>query len=74
VAAFRPGAVGELKGLIASGQVTASQGYAAGSAPVVHLGLGDAAEVDLRVQLPGEAPVDLVGVATNQHLQVPDGC
>jgi hypothetical protein len=41
---------------------------------VVHLGLGDAAEVDLRVQLPGEAPVDLVGVATNQHLQVPDGC
>jgi hypothetical protein len=74
VAAFRPGAVGELEGLIASGQVTASQGYAAGSAPVVHLGLGDAAEVDLRVQLPGEAPVDLVGVATNQHLQVPDGC
>jgi hypothetical protein len=74
VAAFRPGAVGDLEGLIASGQVTASQGYAAGSGSVVHLGLGDAAEVDLRLQPPGEPMVDLVRVETNQHLQLPDGC
>jgi len=74
VAAFRPGAVGDLEGLIASGQITASQGYAAGSPPVAHLGLGEATEVDLRVELPGERVVDLLGIAANQHLRVPDGC
>ena len=74
VAAFRPGAVGDLEGLIASGQITGSQGYAAGSAPVVHLGLAEADTVDLRLQLPGEDAVDLLAVGTNQHLQVPAGC
>jgi hypothetical protein len=60
VAAFRPGAVGYLEGLIASGQITGSQGYAAGSAPVVHLGQAGADTVDLRSQLPGEDAVDLL--------------
>jgi hypothetical protein len=74
VAAFRPGAVGEPEALIASGQVTAAQGYAAGSATLVHLGLGEASKVDLRYRLPGEEAVDLLGVDTNRHIQVPDGC
>lgn len=60
VAAFRPGAVGYLEGLIASAQITGSQGYAAGSAPVVHLGQAGADTVDLRSQLPGEDAVDLL--------------
>jgi hypothetical protein len=74
VAAYRPGAVGDPEALIASGQVTSALGYAAGSATAVHLGLGEAAEVDLRYRLPGEDAVDLLGVASNRHIQVPGGC
>jgi hypothetical protein len=52
-----------------------TQGYSAGVMPMAHFGLGEAAEVDVRLTPPGGADSVLVeGVAANQHIRWPDGC
>ncbi|MGH8952682.1 MAG: CRTAC1 family protein [Acidimicrobiia bacterium] len=61
--------------LIGAREITVTQGYSAGVAPVAHFGLGDLQEVDLRlVPTGGAEPIDLPAIAADQHLRYPAGC
>ena len=48
--------------------VTSSRGYLSGAAPVVHFGVGDTEDSDLRVRWPDGTYSDLGEVDSNQHL------
>jgi hypothetical protein len=62
-------------GLIGAREITTTQGYSAGVAPVAHFGLGDVEMVDVRLVPPGDTePVTLAGQAADQHLRYPNGC
>jgi hypothetical protein len=61
--------------LLGSREITTTQGYSAGVAPVAHFGLGDTERVDVVLTPPGEADqVRLPGLQVDQHLQYPGGC
>jgi hypothetical protein len=61
--------------ILGAREITVTQGYSAGVMPMAHFGLGEAAEVDVRITPPGGAdPVLVEGVAANQHIRWPDGC
>jgi hypothetical protein len=61
--------------LLGAREITTTQGYSAGVAPVAHFGLGDIGEVDVRLTPPGDdEPVVLAAVAADQHLRYPNGC
>ena len=61
--------------LIGAREITVSQGYSAGVAPVAHFGLGEVEEVSLRLEPPGGAEAFVLeGVEADQHLRFPDGC
>ncbi len=61
--------------LIGAREITVTQGYSAGVAPIAHFGLGDLQEVDLRlVPTGGAEPIDLPAIAADQHLRYPAGC
>jgi len=61
--------------IVGAREITVTQGYSAGVLPIAHFGLGDLAEVDVRLTLPGGAdPVLIQGVAANQHIRWPGGC
>jgi hypothetical protein len=61
--------------LLGAREITTTQGYSAGVAPVAHFGLGDVGQVDVRLTPPGDSePVVLPAVAADQHLRYPNGC
>jgi hypothetical protein len=61
--------------LLGAREITTTQGYSAGVAPVAHFGLGDVDRVDVRLSPPGAGePVVLAGVPADQHIRYPDGC
>jgi hypothetical protein len=61
--------------LLGAREITTTQGYSAGVAPVAHFGLGDVDRVDVRLSPPGDGePVVLAGVTADQHIRYPDGC
>lgn len=74
VAVYEGGSLGDPSALIGAREIVASQGYAAGTPPEAHFGLGEAASVDLRVEIPGFGTMDRPGVDANQYLQLPRGC
>jgi hypothetical protein len=61
--------------LLGAREITTTQGYSAGVAPVAHFGLGDVDRVDVVLTPPGEAdPVTLPGLPADQHVRYPSGC
>lgn len=74
VEAYEAGGLGDPTRLIVAREVIASIGYAAGGPPLVHLGLGERDQVDLRIALPDGSTADLAGVATNRFLSAGGGC
>ena len=74
VRAFESGGAGEMSRLIASGEIVASAGYAAGREQMLHLGLGAVAEIDLEVTVPGRPDIVLHDVPVDRHLRLPRGC
>lgn len=60
--------------LIGAREITVTQGYSAGVAPIAHFGLGDFQEVEVRLVAPGGEPIDLPAVPADQHLRYPAGC
>lgn len=71
VSAYTAGKLGVESSRIATGWVQQGNGFSSSSTAAVHLGLGTATEVDLRVDLPnGGGTVDLRRVPTGQRLLV----
>ena len=61
--------------LIGARDITTTQGYSSGVAPVAHFGLGEVDRVDVRLVPPGDGePVVLTDIAADQHLRYPSGC
>jgi len=75
VEVFTAGGIGDPGSLIGVREITVTQGYSAGVAPVAHFGLGDVQAVDLLLVPPnGGTPTELTGVDADQHIRFPDGC
>ena len=71
VAVYAAGKLGKPEALLGHQEISSGYGYASGQMPVAHFGLGDAANVDLRVTLPGgKAGVENGGVKANQVLVI----
>jgi hypothetical protein len=61
--------------LLGAREITTTQGYSAGVAPVAHFGLGEVETVDIRLIPPGDVDeVTLSAVGADQHLRYPNGC
>lgn len=72
---FEEGNAGEGDALIGAREITTTQGYSAGVAPVAHFGLGDVDRVDVVLSPPGDADqLVLPGLSVDQHIRYPDGC
>ena len=72
---FESGAAGDVAALLGARDITTTQGYSSGVAPVAHFGLGEVDRVDVRLVPPGDGePVVLTDVAADQHLRYPAGC
>ncbi len=69
------GAAGDASALLGAREITTTQGYSSGVAPVAHFGLGDHEQVDVRLNPPGDGEVVVLeGVAGDQHVRYPGGC
>ena len=75
VEVYETGGVGDPASLLGAREITTTQGYSSGVAPVAHFGLGESERVDVRLVAPGDSdPVVLSDVAANQRLGYPTGC
>ncbi|HSJ82174.1 MAG TPA: CRTAC1 family protein, partial [Acidimicrobiia bacterium] len=75
VEVYRAGSGGDIGQLLGAREITVTQGYSAGVAPIAHFGLGEDTQVDLRLVPPGGVdPLVVDGVDADQHVRVPDGC
>lgn len=74
VAVYEPGRSADPDGLVGIREISVSVGYAAGSPPWAHFGLGSLDSVDLRAVLPNGETISLDDVPANRHLMLPDGC
>jgi enediyne biosynthesis protein E4 len=70
VEVYRAGRLGASGALLFRRQVLAERGYAAGGPPLVHVGLGAAEKVDVRVRIPGGPVVDRRNVEADRELCV----
>ena len=75
VEVYEAGAAGDVSALVGAREITTTQGYSSGVAPVAHFGLGDTDRVDVRLVAPGESdPVVIEDVVVDQRLRYPAGC
>ena len=75
VEVYEAGAAGDMSALVGAREITTTQGYSSGVAPVAHFGLGDTDRVDVRLVAPGESdPVVIEDVVVDQRLRYPAGC
>lgn len=72
VAVYRADHAGEAASLLGMREITATQGYTAGSELSAHFGLGDVEVVDVVVTRPGQGPVTESAVTVNRHVRLPD--
>ncbi len=69
VKVYAAGKLGEAAALLGCQDISAGYGYASGQAAVAHFGLGNAASVDVEVQLPhGKGILTQRAVRANQRL------
>jgi hypothetical protein len=72
---YEGGGLGDPGSLLGAREITVTQGYSSGVAPVAHFGLGKVETVDVRITPPGGAdPIELTDIAADQHITVPGGC
>lgn len=70
-----PGSVDDGSEPLGAREMTVTQGYSAGVAPIAHFGLGDIAEVSVRLTpRDGSEPILIEDVAADTHIRYPDGC
>jgi hypothetical protein len=70
---YESGRLGDPEALIGRSEIATGYGYSSGQEAVVHFGLADRRQVDLRIVLPHGGPViERAGVAANQRLILPD--
>ena len=70
---FETGRLGDETALIGTGEIATGYGYSSGQEAIVHFGLADRSEVDLRATLPHGGPViERTGVGANQRLILQD--
>ncbi|MGI9418400.1 MAG: CRTAC1 family protein [Geminicoccaceae bacterium] len=70
---FEAGRLGEEGALLGFGEIATGYGYSSGQEALVHFGLADRQEVDIRVSLPhGGAIIEQTGVQANQRLILPE--
>jgi hypothetical protein len=75
VEVYESGALGDIGSLLGAREITVTEGYSSGVAPIAHFGLGDAAEVDIRLLPPGgRAANDLIAIGADQHIRFSGGC
>jgi len=74
VEVYTPGGIGDPAGLLGYREITATQGYTAGSELLAHFGLGSIDMVDISITMPGSDPVTITSVAANAHIRYPNGC
>ena len=75
VEVYEAGAAGDPSALLGAREITTTQGYSSGVAPVAHFGLGESERVDVRLVAPGDSdPVVLADVGADQRLRYPTGC
>ena len=75
VEVYRTGGAGDVEALIGAREITVTQGYSAGVAPVAHFGLGEETTVDVRLVPPGGAEASIIeDVPSDQHIRFPNGC
>jgi enediyne biosynthesis protein E4 len=70
VEVYRAGGLGDGSQLLGAREVTASTGFSSGSLPIAAFGLGDATDVDVRVQMADGDPVEVRAVATDRLINV----
>ncbi len=72
---FEDLADGTFGDLLGAREITVTQGYSSGVAPIAHFGLGDATSVSIRLTPPGGLdPIVVSGVPADQHIRYPAGC
>ena len=72
---YETGTAGETPALLGAREITTTQGYSSGVAPVAHFGLGDHEQVDIQLNPPGEGEIVILeGVSADQHVRYPAGC
>jgi len=72
---YEAGSMGDAAALVGAREITVTQGYSAGVAPVAHFGIGDHPQVDVVLTPPGAGEtVELPAVAADQHIRLPQGC
>lgn len=74
VEVYQAGQIGSPGGLLGAGQMTATSSYGAGRPTAVRFGLGEEAEVDVRIRFADGTGTDLAGVAADAYIRVPEGC
>jgi hypothetical protein len=75
VAAYERGSNGDPGRLVASREITVSEGYSSGVEAIAHLGLGRVQEVELVVAPPAPAArITLESVQADQRIILPGGC
>jgi hypothetical protein len=68
---YEAGRLGNPQALIGHGQISIGYGYSSGQEAVVHLGLADRREVDMRMIFPHDGPIiTRMGVVANQRIIV----
>ena len=70
VEVYRSGGLGDATQLVGTREITASTGFSSGSLPIATFGVGDATDVDLRVQVGDGEQVELQAVATDRLIDI----
>lgn len=71
---YPQGSLGAPDELLAAADITVSQGYASGQAPVAHFGLGSVETVSVRIGNVSGMSSELETVAANRRISVEGGC
>ena len=74
VSIFQPGSEFQLGGLMRATEVSATVGYTAGTAGIAHFGIGNLNAVDVQIETPTGEVEQVLAMAANQHVRLPDGC
>ena len=63
---YEVGAAGDASALLGAREITTTQGYSSGVAPVAHFGLGDHEQVDVRLNPPGDGEMVILEGVTGR--------
>lgn len=70
VEVFSAGKLGSDSNRLGAREVTVGYGYASGQMPMLHFGLGDVTQVDIRAKLPDGTTIERLAVQSSQKLHL----